>query len=333
MSSSKLPASNSSLSNFPSIFRTTAWLSSWHSTWGRHLQEYKIPFDQYFYNIPLPIGRFKIVTAIPCGCGSVKLNSIRSEYFQLQQDWDDVSKLLISSDWQQLIVPDIETNTPDFFKLKMFSSNRGYFLLQRSVAIAYGIVTQNQNFSEYLSQLSQSARARIFNKRKKLEQMGKLVIENIWPDVDRFIELLNQFHLQRWGKLCYEGSNLEFVKGFLQAISNEGGKVKLSLMTLDDQVISVLLDVEYQGRVYNFQAGFIEKFSNNIALGSLHLGYEIEAAFSNPLINYYDFMAGQGKNSDYKAAFANNKQELATVYLIKSRWLYWLYRIKDRISS
>jgi Acetyltransferase (GNAT) domain len=312
---------------FVSVFRTHAWISSWMQVWETYLQKEKFSYNNSAYVVPQRLSRLPILTAIPTGCGSICLRSIRSEYFQA--DFDSWSKELDQLGWQQLIIPDLDLNTETYQQLQNYVNHNRYFLLSRATAIAYGINTQTQNFPDYLSSLSQSARARLFNKRKKLAQMGSLHIENIWPDLDRFIDLLNNFHLQRWGKPCYQEHNLHFIKLFLQKLSEEGGQIHLSLMTLDQEPVSVLLDVEYRGHVYNFQAGFMEKIANNLALGSLHLGYAIEEAFSNPEIHYYDFMAGQGKNSDYKSAFATQTQQLASLYITKSRWLYGLYKLND----
>lgn len=332
MSSNKQPTpTNSVTSEFSSVFRTDAWIASWRASWDKHLQQNKVPADEYFYYVLLPLWKTSLTTAIPCGCSSQGLRSIRSEYFELQQD-PEMWFSQLGHKWQQLIIPDVDIASSTYSTLKKIFDLKGYSVLRRDVSTAYGIDTRGA-FADYLSELSQSARARLFNKRKKLEQLGSLAIANIWPDVDRFIDLLNGFHQERWGKPCYQNENLDFIKRFLSAVVDQGAKVNLSVMTLDDQPISLLLDVEYHGRVYNFQAGFVERLSNNIALGSLHLGYAIEAAFSDPAVKYYDFMAGQGKNTDYKAAFANNQQQLETLYVIRPTWLYWLYKINDRIKS
>lgn len=331
MLSDKLPA-HANLTEFPSVFRTDAWISSWKQAWENYLKKNKFPTDENYYYISLPLLRFKLATAVPFGCSSSSLRSIRSEYFELQADQMQYFSPS-GHKWRQIIIPDVERASSTYTRIESLAKEKDWFCLQRSVATAYGVVTNEGSFADYLSQLSQSARARLFNKRKKLEQLGEVRIENIWPNLDKFIELLNAFHLERWGKPCYQNENLEFIKRFLNAVVAQGAKVNLSVLSLDDQPISLLLDVEYAGRVYNFQAGFVEKLTKNIALGSLHLGYAIESAFSDPSIHYYDFMAGQGKNTDYKAAFANHTQSLATLYIIKSAWLYWLYRLNDRIKS
>ncbi len=333
MSSSMQSVTTDSVaSDLSNVFRTDSWINSWRTSWSDYLQRYNFSADEYFYYVFLPVWKCNLITAVPVGCSSLSLQSIRSEYFDLQIELADWFSRL-SQNWQQLIIPDVDVASSTYSRINQVACERGYFIYQRSVSPSYGVIASETEFSDYLSRLSQSARARLFNKRKKLEQLGSLAITNIWPDLGRFIDLLNGFHQERWGKPCYQNENLDFIKRFLGSIVEQGAKVNLSVMTLDEQPISLLLDVEYFGRVYNFQAGFVEKLSNNIAVGSLHLGYAIEAAFSDPAVKYYDFMAGQGKNTDYKAAFANSQQQLATLYVIRPAWLYWLYKINDRIRS
>src|SRR5690606_40849246 len=72
-----------------------------------------------------------------------------------------------------------------------------------------------------------------------------------------------------------------------------------------------VFDISYQGRKYNLQTGYQENFHKSISLGTLHFGYQIEAAFRDPDVAFYDFMAGKGKNSDYKKSLANCSDEFA----------------------
>jgi Acetyltransferase (GNAT) domain len=325
-----------SSAKFSSIFRSESWISAWKQVWFEFLDAKKIQYNQRWYVIQRPLfWGVSVATAVPCGCGVRGLPSIRSEYFHFPTDVDLDSWFSCKQKarWQQFIIPDVDINSSAYIELQAYAKDNGLFFLTRDLSSAYGIDSRKNSFAEYLSSLGQSSRARLFNKRKRLMEMGSLKIENIWPDVDKFISLLNQFHQSRWGKPCYQDNNLVFIKSFLEKLVAEDGQVNLSLMTSNDVPISVLLDVTYQGRTYNFQAGYVENFVKNLALGSLHLGYEIESAFANSGITYYDFMAGQGKNTDYKSAFATDSQRLTDVYLVRPRWLYWLYKLNDRLKN
>ena len=319
-----------------SVFRTDAWISAWNEIWEADLiaRQYKSNQNGYLFHLPL-LKLFSLRTATPLGCGSRVLASIRSEYFQFPVDvnLNDWFKSELGLGCHQFVIPDVDIESDTFKKLSEYANKSSFYLHARSGSLAYGVVTKRSSFADYLSVLGQNSRARLFNRRKRLQELGKINLRNMWPDVEGFIDLLNQFHRDRWGKPCFQENNLAFIKLFLQKLSEQGGQINLSLMTLDEKPISVLLDVLYARRVYNFQAGYIENVAKNVALGSLHLGYEIEAAFANPQIDYYDFMAGQGKNTDYKAAFATNTQKLADIYLTRHAWLHWLYQLNDRVKK
>jgi hypothetical protein len=89
-----------------------------------------------------------------------------------------------------------------------------------------------------------------------------------------------------------------------------------------------VLDINVNGRVYNLQSGYLENFAKGISLGTLHFGYQIEAAFKSEKVGFYDFMAGNGKNSNYKASLANKTAQFNTVILVRNPILKMLYKIR-----
>ena len=80
-------------------------------------------------------------------------------------------------------------------------------------------------------------------------------------------------------------------------------------------------------------SGFNEGFHKKIAIGMLHFGYLIERAFENPSIAVFDFLAGHGKNTNYKARLATGKLELYSLQIIRSKKLVYLYRINDALKK
>lgn len=121
------------------------------------------------------------------------------------------------------------------------------------------------------------------------------------------------FHLQRWGKPCYAGENLLFIQKIFDALYADGKFVDLSVLSLNDKPISAVLDIHYGSRIYNFfSVWFCPETSKNISLGIIHFGYQIESACNNPMIDYYDFMAGAGKQVDYNQSISTNKLEFVT---------------------
>ena len=91
----------------------------------------------------------------------------------------------------------------------------------------------------------------------------------------------------------------------------------MQAMLLDGKPISVLYDVICKGRRYNLQSGFAEHTLQGLSPGALHMGYAIEAAIKSG--QEYDFLAGCGKNQNYKANIANRQAIIKTVTVEKSR--------------
>jgi hypothetical protein len=78
----------------------------------------------------------------------------------------------------------------------------------------------------------------------------------------------------------------------------------------------------------NLQAGFVENFDSKVALGSLHLGYAIEAAFNEGSVDFYDLLAGAGKNHFYKSHFQGDSVDFYTFQLVRSPLIGFLYSLQ-----
>jgi hypothetical protein len=103
----------------------------------------------------------------------------------------------------------------------------------------------------------------------------------------------------------------------------------MQAMGVNGQVVSVLLDIVWQGVRYNFQSGYSENRYPKIALGALHMGFAIEQALGGN--QAYDFMAGTGKNSNYKARIANSSQPLCS-YQIERGHLKLLRQLQEKLQ-
>lgn len=121
---------------------------------------------------------------------------------------------------------------------------------------------------------------------------------------------------------------MKFQKAFLERLPDERGKPLLSVMSWEGEPISVLYNVLHNGRIYNIQGGFKPDFHKKLALGTLHLGYCIEQAFSDDQVQCFDMLAGTGKNENYKSHIANQREEVESVMLVRSLPFKLLYRVK-----
>jgi hypothetical protein len=108
------------------------------------------------------------------------------------------------------------------------------------------------------------------------------------------------------------------MKIFCERLIAQGGSFMLQSMHINGEAVSILFDVIWQSTRYNFQSGYAENKYPKIALGAVHMGYGIEQAIANQQV--YDFMAGTGKNSDYKKRIATRTQFIAS-YAIERSYL------------
>lgn len=331
------PAANS-----PGVFSSPAWISAWQESWGEE-QELALltPLDHQparprtlFYSYrwqQVPLLKFN--TIFPAGISTSAAPSIRSEYFVVE-DCDAASYLQAAMDysWDQFFIPDLLLNSEFYQQLVTAAKNRGLVVRVQDVATTYAVDLQANSFTSYLSRLGSNTRLKLFNKRKKLYQMGSVRLENVWPRLDEFIEILNRFHQVRWGKPCYQGRNLQQIKLFLHAIAAEGGEPELSVMYCNDRPISAVLDLQYRQRIYNIQSGYVEEFSGGISLGTLHFGFQLERAFESGAL-FYDFMAGNGKHGNYKASLATASDGFVSLMFVRNPMLKLLYKVNDGLKA
>jgi len=323
--------------SYPGIFSTYEWVDAWQEAWAS--SEKIIPVSSvsvsqsprhklYQYQqqkIPL----LTFTTLFPAGISTSASRSLRSEYFMLNgMNADAFIAMACRYNWGQFYIPDIIANSTEYSHLVSAAEAKGLAVLVRDNSHSYAIRLADNTFEQYLKSISSNTRLKLFNKRKKLYQLGTIRITNLWPRVNEFILMLNEFHSQRWGKPCFEGRNLQQITNFLNKISLVGGAPDLSVVYCDDKPISVVLDLYYRQRIYNIQSGYIEKFQDGISLGTLHLGMQVEKAFLSDAY-FYDFMAGNGKNSNYKKSLSTDTEIFSSLMLVRNPLLKCLYRLND----
>ncbi len=334
----------------PGLFRSDPWLKAWLRSWGDHesIIETLLPnrnddivnLSDVFLKTKVNRKKiFPIVCASPLGTPNLNLRSIRSEYFFIPQDEaseiDSVSAYLdtaLQSNWDELIIPDILKSSRTYNSIIKAAIQRNLWPRQLKIESTYAIDLRQRDFSAYISNLSKSSRLKLYNRRKTLALLGEVSIENIWPQREKFYDLLNSFHQKRWGKNCFRDRNLILIDTLLDELSGLDDAIDFSVLKVDGHVVSVIFDIRFQQRQYNIQSGYLEGFDKRISLGTLHFGYQIEKAFSNNHIDFYDFMAGSGKNADYKKSLASNQDQLVSLLLVRNPLLKFVYKFQRQIQ-
>lgn len=320
------------------MFCSRAWQDSWRENWGRHpgLKPLGSPESAEFFRYrQLKRGCIPIKTAIPAGVYSPAAPSVRCEYFCVahnsvhpEAELQAYLDAALEYSWDQLHLPDIVDGTAECRTLIRLAHQKGLYATEQERETAYAVDLRHGTFDDYLAALGKNTRLKLFNRRKKLAREGEIKTENIWPDQDRFYELISAFHERRWGQSGYVGRNLSFHYSLLNRLAEAGHEVDLSVMTLSGEPISVCLDITAHGRCYNLQSGYVENLIKGVAVGTLHLGYQIEKAYARGA-EFYDFMAGAGKNSQYKASLANTQSDFVSLRLVRNPLLKLAYRLRD----
>ena len=322
------------------LFQTRAWQQAWQNSWPPTLMQdpqFKLVPAAGAYQVRHPLkGLIPVSSLVAFGCHAPLVGSMRSEYWHhlapignqppSVEGWLQRALPFIK---HELLLPDVVLNSEDFPAIERFAAAHKLTVLQRNESIAYAVDSHNQSFANYLSVLGANTRLKLFNRRKRLAEMGAIRLVNMWPDSTGFIEQINAFHQIRWGSPCFNGMNRSFVEQLLPLLVADGHTVDLSALMIDDEVVSVLLDLTVDKRTYNLQGGFLQDRFKGISLGTLHFGYQIEKAFKDPGILAYDFMGGEGKNTNYKVKLATMSTQLVDLALVKSRWLALFYRLNE----
>ena len=189
------------------------------------------------------------------------------------------------------------------------------------------IVLPNE-FGDYLSALGGNTRRRLFGRRKYLNDIGSVSRKYATSDsLSHYFELLNDFHVRRWGKPAFVGPTLTFHLTLAAHLLSKK-QLRLSKISVDGRDVSVLYNAISGDREYNLQMGFDETFhGGKLSLGILHLGYAIEESIDNE-IRIFDLLAGAGKTEHYKYRITNSGTQLCRWHVIRPRWLRSIYALR-----
>ncbi|MCK8516779.1 GNAT family N-acetyltransferase [Methylonatrum kenyense] len=254
--------------------------------------------------------------------------TVRTEYIDLIAEHglrDDVTRaveqhLANAVHWDVLVVCDHVGRDP----LPGLAAAKGTSRLVRKTDDGWSVATDGC-FADWLQSLGSSTRLKVYNRRRYLAA-GSTLCFRCEPDFRKALAQLNAFHQKRWGKPCFSGESLDFHRRLLSRLDRPEA-IRFTVLEIDGVVRSVLYDLRLAGRTYNLQAGFDEGFDPKVSLGTLHLGYAIEEAFSAPAVRAYDLLAGTGKNTDYKRHFHGHCVRFVTFQLVRKPTLRLVYGV------
>ncbi len=226
--------------------------------------------------------------------------------------------------WDELVIPFLNNQSETYQLLSDENLLPGCYLRHAEQYKSYYLNIKGQ-FQDYTKNLGKNTRLKLLNRRKNLQQIGEVTYKRMLAgNIDEQFALLNQLHKKRWGKTIFENKRLEFNKTVANLMA-EKNNLNFSVIALNDQPISIQYNYVINQHNYNIQAGFEENLHNKISLGYLHFGYEIEASFTEHY-TAYDFLSGEGKNTQYKERLTNDYLQMVDLQIIRKPLLKILYK-------
>lgn len=329
------------------LFNSYIWHLTWWELWGedstpainivsdgaKTLAHLYLYIDKFKFKNILPIKRLQFI-----GTNYQNFETPRAEYLSFNIYSDNLSVIpkalekLESIAWDEFVARDIVVGGETAKALTQWATNNRWLSRIIHHDTAYFINT-TADFEAYKASLGSSSRLKLFNRRKLLADIGEASIENYYPNrVDEFFKLLDGFHQARWGD-SFSSKTVLFHKTIIESCATSNLNVELSVLDVDGVCQSVMFNYILNGRVYNINSGFNERFHKKIAIGMLHFGYLIENSFSDPTIDVFDFLAGHGKNTNYKAKLATGKVELYSLQIVRRLPLILLYKLSDVLKK
>ena len=230
-------------------------------------------------------------------------------------------------DWDELILSDLDMKSDTYNVLiNEKPINNAYYRYAETYDSFYLNIVKS--FDEFCQSLGTNTRLKLLNRRKVLDTLGEVkFIECVENNIEDSFSKLNELHIKRWGTPVFKDKRLDFNLTVAQLMAKKD-MLRFSLITLDDKPISIQYNYLINKHEYNIQAGFEEEFHKKISLGYLHFGYEIESAFENN-IEVYDFLAGEGKNTQYKERLTSSTIKIVCMQVVRKKSVKILYYIYD----
>lgn len=340
-----------------SLFMSWAWQYSWWEAWHSKLDvtlQLVLIYDneQLIGVLPLFLDRYKPRFSMWrtrlqfVGNHYLATPTVRTEYVGpiFNTQYHEVLASMVAGyihqelSWDELIVCD-SNDADDSMRLLLSELNKVQSINKVSLVTSTGYyIDTTVDVVEYKGQLGKNTRKKYFNDIKKLND-NDMFVTVFKGSAEQFLAKLNQFHIERWGKSVFSGPALQFHLKLIERLKLIGTN-NLTCIEKENEKIGTLYNITSSGRMYNIQAGFLEKSVANLALGKVHLGAAIEESFSSQSINHFDMLAGTGKNSDYKSYMGGVRVNFETFAIVRNKkiqlnyiFLSLIRKLKAKILS
>ena len=223
-------------------------------------------------------------------------------------------------DWDEFVICDSVRDTDTYRQVRRSAADNKWLVSEAEVDRGVKIDTSG-DFETYLQSLGRNTRLKLYNRRKHLYAVGNVELTHASAnEAGTYFEILNAFHRRRWGRDCFAGPALSFHTNLVRRLGPAQSH-DFSCLTIDGNPVSVSYNLQVEDTVYNIQSGFEENYDSKLSLGTLHMGFAIEAAFDSGTIQTFDLLAGGGKSEFYKKKYKGQAVEFVTLQITRNRLL------------
>jgi CelD/BcsL family acetyltransferase involved in cellulose biosynthesis len=235
--------------------------------------------------------------------------------------------ILADSNWSDLV---ISNSRPDGAAARLIGALQNERCYVREMdPLAAHVASLPSRFGDYVVALKSSMRRKLWNHRARLIKPQMVLGEA--KDVVNLFHLMNSLHMNRWGRHTFEGLRGRFHQALALTFAKRN-ELRFSTLVVNGDPISIAYNARIGETEYSIQSAFKPHAIRGVSPGYLHFGYCIEQACADG-VKKFDFLAGTGRNRDYKREFLTSSTSLVTLQAIRSRPLSWLYRAYDRRLS
>lgn len=233
-------------------------------------------------------------------------------------------------DWTDLVVAHTDVDGPTCRAVREVASESGLYSRVTDVSTAY-LLDMTDGFEAFLGRLSGKTRRRLYNERRKIAAFGTVAWELATTDtLGEFLESLDRLHVARWGWPASAGRRGRMYRAIAES-QLARGELALSRLRVGSRVVAASLDFRAGGIQYGIQKAVDTEFSPKVSPGYLQEGYNLESAWQQG-IRRFDFLAGDGKSTDYKSKFGASSSQLGCVQVIRSPLLSAIHRAGDALG-
>lgn len=319
-----------------SYFLTWEWLWSWWDSYKEdasqlhiltiYLEDKLIGIAPFYVNYNCKIGPLSARRLMFLG---TREDAAQSEYMDIIMNAGHAKEIIAEimhclsneNSFDDILLEKIDESSQTVSLLRKAGEEGGY-LYHCQDRLESPLVKLPATYDDFIRQVSSRVRHTIRNNNKKMQKKYSSVAyrktENEAELEDDLAEL-TRLHQLRWQSRNLPGSfSRSNYKTFHKNVMKEmlkKGNLELWFLSVEGKAIAALYNINYNNRIYNYQAGTDIEFDPTIAPGVLLHDHCISEAIGMGL-REYDFLA-MGKRDAYKKNWTDLSNYLIDMYMVR----------------